>query len=309
MSAAVETASAALGAQVVRTSARRLRLGRTGVIALVMLLAVVAIAVFAPLLAPHDPNQSDLLTAYAPPSNSHWLGTDATGRDIAARLMYGARTSLLGPIAIVALSVLVGVPLALTAAWRGGSVSFLIIRALDIVFAVPGLLLAILAVSLFGPGLPAAVISLAIAYLPYVGRLTVTAAQRERRLPYVEALTVQGVSVLKITFRHMLRNLAPVLAGQATIAFAYALIDLASLSFLGLAVQAPQADWGVLVSDRDSVLQGHPMQVTAAAVLVVVTVLSLFVLGARLSGERPRRRPRKVRQTAGHARATEAASV
>jgi peptide/nickel transport system permease protein len=216
------------------------------------------------------------------------LGTDATGRDIASRLMYGARTSLLGPAAIVALSVLIGVPLALVAAWWGGPVAFVITRALDIVFAIPGLLLAILAVSVFGPGLSAAVIALAIAYLPYVGRLTVTAAEAERRQPYVGALTVQGQSVFSITARHMLRNLAPILAGQATVGFAYALIDLASLSFLGLAVQAPKSDWGVLVSDRDSLLQGHPLQVNAAAILVVATVLSLFVLAARLSGEKPR---------------------
>lgn len=264
------------------------RLGVTGTLAAAVVTLVVLMAVFAPLLAPADPNHSDLLSPYAPMSGAHWLGTDATGRDIASRLMYGARTSLLGPAAIVALSVLVGVPLALVSAWWGGVVAFVITRALDIVFAIPGLLLAILAVSVFGPGLSAAVIALAIAYLPYVGRLTVTAALTERRQPYVAALTVQGQSVFSITARHMLRNLAPILAGQATVGFAYALIDLASLSFLGLAVQAPKSDWGVLVSDRNSLLQGHPTQVNAAAFLVVITVLSLFVLGARLSGENPR---------------------
>jgi peptide/nickel transport system permease protein len=272
-----------------RPAARRAgpTLGPAGWLALVVVLVVVVVAVFAPLIAPHDPLQGDLLTPFARPSGAHWLGTDATGRDIASRLIYGSRTSLLGPLAIVALSLAVGVPLALVAAWQGGAVSFAISRLLDVVFAIPGILLAILAVSLFGPGLGAAVIALAIAYLPYVARLAVTAAERERRLPYVRVLTVQGHSAFRITTRHMLRNLAPVIAGQATVTFAYALIDLASLSFLGLAVQAPQADWGVLVSDRDAVLKGHSIQVVAAGVVIVVTVMALFVLGSRLSGERP----------------------
>jgi len=269
---------------------RRLRLGVTGWLALAVVGFAVLLAAAAPLLAPADPNHGDLLSAFAPPSAAHWLGTDATGRDIASRLMVGARTSLLGPAAIVGLSLLVGIPLALAAAWYRGAASFLIARALDIVFSVPGLLLAILAVALFGPGLWPAVLSLAVAYLPYVARLTMTAAEQERRLPYVDALSVQGQSVFKITGRHLLRNLAPVIAGQATVTFAYALIDLASLSFLGLGVQAPTSDWGVLMSDRDAVLQGHPGQVAAAGVLVVATVLSLFVLGSRLSGEKPGRR-------------------
>jgi peptide/nickel transport system permease protein len=281
----------------------RLQLGVTGWAAAIVLVVVVLMAVFAPVLAPHDPNAGDLLSAYADPSFEHWLGTDSTGRDVASRVLYGAGTSLLGPAAIVVLSLLVGIPLSLAAAWFGGVVSFAITRLLDMVFAIPGLLLAILAVSLFGPGLWPAVITLAIAYLPYIGRLAVTTAEMERRLPYVQALSVQGQGVVQINLRHILRNLAPILAGNATIAFAYALIDLAGLSFLGLAVQAPQSDWGVLVSDRDALLRGHPTQVVTAAVLIVATVLSLFVIGARLTGERPSlggwlRRPKPERPTA-----------
>ncbi|MGW3960678.1 ABC transporter permease [Amycolatopsis sp. NPDC005003] len=279
--------------EVAATGRRKsLRLGFTGWLALAVVVTVALVALFAPLLAPADPDHGDLLAAFAPPSGAHWLGTDATGRDIASRLIFGARTSLLGPAVIVLLSLLVGIPLALAAAWHGGAVAWLITRVLDIVFAIPGLLLAILTIALFGPGLWPAALSLTIAYLPYVARLTTTAADHERHLPYVHALTIQGQSVVKIAGRHLLPNLAPVIIGQATITFAYALIDLASLSFLGLAVQAPTADWGVMLSDRDAILQGHPGQVIAAGTLVVATVLSLFVLGSRLSGEsvRPRRK-------------------
>lgn len=265
---------------------RRRAVGSLGVAAAVTVLVLVALmAVFAPLIAPYDPNAGDLLNPYAPPSPDHWLGTDGTGRDLFSRLVYGSRTSLLGPAAVVLAALLAGIPLALVSAWRGGTTRVVIMGVLDVVFAIPGLLLAILTVAMFGPGLGAAVLALAVAYVPYVGRLAVTAAERERRLPYIQALEVQGHGALRLNVRHVLRNLAPVLVGQASVAFAYALIDLASLSFLGLAVQAPQADWGVLASDKDALLKGHPLGVISASVLIVITVLSLFVLGSRVSGE------------------------
>ncbi|HET9655288.1 MAG TPA: ABC transporter permease [Kineosporiaceae bacterium] len=297
----VDPATSEAAASPPRQPLRSLRLGVSGWLALAVVVAAALMALLAPLLAPADPDHGDLLSAFAGPSGAHWLGADATGRDIASRLVFGARTSLLGPAAIVVLSLLVGIPLALAAAWHGGTIAWLITRALDIVFSIPGLLLAILTIALFGPGLWPAVVSLAVAYLPYVARLTMTAAEHERHLPYVDALSVQGQSVVRITGLHLVRNLAPVIAGQATITFAYALIDLASLSFLGLAVQAPTADWGVMLSDRDAVLQGHPGQVIAAGALVVATVLSLFVLGSRLSGDvpRPRRRLRPARISGG----------
>jgi peptide/nickel transport system permease protein len=271
-----------------RRTRRRSLLGAGGWLAVVVLVLVVLAAVFAPLIAPYDPNVGDLLNPYAGPSSDHWLGTDGTGRDVFSRLVFGARTSLLGPAAVVLLALVLGVPLALLSAWRGGMTEFAITRTLDVMFAIPGILLAILAVAMFGPGLGAAVLALAIAYLPYVGRLALTAAEGERRLPYVRALSVQGHSAWRINVRHILRNLAPVIVGQASVAFAYALIDLAGLSFLGLAVQAPQADWGVLASDKDAILKGHVLGVASASVLIVVTVLSLFVLGSRVSGEERR---------------------
>ncbi|WP_405647281.1 ABC transporter permease [Streptomyces uncialis] len=276
---------------VTRTVRRlRARLGVTGLVALAWIVLVVAGAALAPLVAPHDPDAQNLLNVYAPPGGEHPLGTDGTGRDILSRLLWGARTSLAGPVLVVLLSLVVGLPLALAAAWRGGWADALAGRFLDIVFSLPAILLAVLAVAVFRPGQTPAVLALAVAYLPYVARVARSAALRQRAMPYIAALTVQGHSATAICVRHLLPNIAPVVGAQLPIAFAGALMDLAALSFLGLAVQSPQADWGVLVNDAQAVLQGHSSQVVYAGALIVATVVALTLLGDRLAdGTRPRR--------------------
>ena len=282
----------------------RAALGPAGTAAALFLILVLLAAVLAPLVAPQDPNQGSLLEAYAGPSGAHLLGTDGIGRDILSRLVYGSRTSLLGPELVVGVALALGVPLALLAAWYGGWVDAVVARVFDLVYALPGLLLAVLAIALFGPGLMPAVVALSIAYVPFLARIVLAAARQQRVSPYVDALAVQGFGVVRITVRHILRNIAPVVLGQAAIAFGYALLDLASLSFLGLAVQAPTADWGVMVSDSNALMQGYWLPVLAPGVLIVLCVLSLTVLGARIGGERPqpylrtRRRPaaRRVEQ-------------
>ncbi|WP_063770121.1 ABC transporter permease [Streptacidiphilus melanogenes] len=262
-------------------------LGRSGMLSAAFLAVVLLAAILAPLVAPADPNQSSLLDAYAGPSGAHLLGADGIGRDLLSRLIFGARTSLLGPALVVGVSLLLGIPLALLASWYGGWVDGVIARVFDLVYALPGLLLAVLTVALFGPGLTPAVVALSIAYIPFLARIVRAAARQQRVSPYVDALAVQGFGVLRITVRHILRNIVPVVVGQAAIAFGYALLDLASLSYLGLAVQAPTADWGVMVSDSDALLKGYWFQVLAPGLLIVLTVLALTVLGARISGEKP----------------------
>jgi peptide/nickel transport system permease protein len=263
----------------------RRRFGPAGLLALGVVGLFVLIAVGAPWIAPHDPTATDLLAAYRPPSGAHLLGTDATGRDIFSRLIWGARTSLVGPAAVIALSLLVGVPLGLASAWRGGWLDAVVARVLDVIFSLPGILLAVLAVAVFSPGLGPAVVALSVAYLPYVGRVVRSAARQQRVQPYVAALEVQGSSGLAICVRHILPNIAGLVLAQATLAFGYALIDLASLSFLGLAVQAPAADWGVLANDSSSVLQGHPGQIVYASIAIVAAVVALITLGDRMAGD------------------------
>jgi peptide/nickel transport system permease protein len=264
--------------------ARLPRIGAVGIVSAVVIVLLALVAILAPVLKPHDPNAIDLLHPFAGPSSAHLLGTDDTGRDLLSRLIAGSRTSLVGPLLVVLLEVALGVPLALVAAWRGGFVDGVLSRVLDVIFAFPGILLAILVIAFFGAGLRSAVIALAIAHMPYLARVTRGAAIRERRLAYVAALEVQGFSAFRICARHLVPNLVPLIVAQATVSFGYVMIDLAGLSFLGLGVQPPTADWGVMVSaGEQNILAGHPAQSLYAGALIVITVCAFTLLGERLA--------------------------
>jgi peptide/nickel transport system permease protein len=258
-------------------------------------LVVVGLAVFAAifgsLLAPHDPNASDLNEAYFGPTAGHLLGFDGQGRDLLSRLLVGARTSILGPAAVVALSLLAGVALAIVAAWRGGWVDSVISIAMDILFAFPGILLAVLGAAVFGASLTAAAASLAVAYTPYVARILRSAAVRERAREYIAAGEVQGLSAWAICARHLVPNVAPMIVSQGTLLFGYAMVDLAAVSFIGLGVQAPQSDWGVMVSTgQPGVLQGYPAESLSAGLCIVAVVVAVNLLGERLAERSEERR-------------------
>ncbi|MCX4671313.1 ABC transporter permease [Streptomyces sp. NBC_01381] len=253
---------------------------------------VVAAALLAPWVVPHDPNAVDLGDALAGPSADHPLGVDAAGRDTLSRLLLGARTSLLGPLGVVVFATLAGVAVGTAAAWRGGWLDSVLSRSTELVFAFPGLLLAILIISVYGEGLLAPVIALAVAYLPYVSRLTRSLVLAERERPYISAYLVQGHSALQICLRHVLPNIAPVVLAQATINFGYALMDLAGLSFLGLGVPPLTPDWGRMVFDGQTAVQhGYPLSAVLPCVLIVLTVVAFNVVGERWADRVARRTP------------------
>lgn len=260
------------------------RLGVIGVIAAVVLTAIVIAAAFATWLAPADPNAPDLLAALSGPTPAHLLGADALGRDILSRLMHGAQVTLAGPGLVIVLSTIVGTALALVAAWCGGRVDAVIVWVLDILFAVPGIVFALIAVAIWGPSLFTVVCGLAVAYIPYVARVVRGAALRERNLPYVSAAWLQGHSGFGITTTQILRNVQPIVIAQAVSSLGFAVIDLAAVSFLGLGVQPPTADLGLMVkSGFDSTLRGHPGEAIAAGTLIVLIVWCVTVLGDRLT--------------------------
>lgn len=266
-----------------RATGRFRSLGPAGMASAVVLLVALIAAVFGPMLAPHDPNLPNLSLAFVGPTGGHPLGFDFQGRDVLSRLLAGAQSSLLGPLLVVAMAMVAGVLLAIASAWRGGAVDAALSSALDIVFAFPGILLAVLATAVFGAGLTAASIALAVAYMPYVARVIRGAALRERARPYVAALEVQGVSATSICARHLVPNLVPLIVAQSTIMFGYAMVDLAAISFLGLGVQPPAPNWGVMISENQTgIPQGYPLPALLAGACIVVVVIAVNVLGERL---------------------------
>jgi peptide/nickel transport system permease protein len=269
--------------------ARRSRTGRQGrfsptlIISAAVIAAAAVVAIAGPLLAPYNPDLPQLSQYFVGPTPDHLLGFDAQGRDVLSRLLYGARTSMIGPVAVTLICMTLGSLLAVTAAWRGGAYDAVIGSGLDIVFAFPGILLAVLAAAVFGAGLVAPVLALSVAYTPYVARVLRGAALRERAQPYVAALEVQGASSIAICLRHLIPNMLHLIVAQATTLFGYAMVDLAAISFLGLGVQPPAADWGVMVSEnQQGIIQGYPIPSLAAGLCIVVVVVAFNIFGERL---------------------------
>ncbi|HVL61772.1 MAG TPA: ABC transporter permease [Microbacterium sp.] len=260
------------------------RLGIAGCTAAGILLVIALAATFAPIVAPYDPDYPDLLASLSGPSPAHLLGTDALGRDILSRLIWGSRITLAGPGLVILIATVVGTLLALLAAWRGGRTDTGISWFLDVLFSVPGIVFGLIAVAIWGPSLATVVGGLAIAYVPYVARVVRGAALRERNMPYVSAAWLQGHSGTSISFTQVLPNVQPIVVAQAVSSLGFAVIDLAALSFLGLGVQPPTADLGLMVkSGFDSVLRGHPIEAIAAGSLIVVIVCCVTIIGDRLT--------------------------
>lgn len=264
------------------TARRTARRNPLAIAALVVFGVIVIGAVAGPWIAPYPPDMLHAGPIDGPASAANLFGTDDLGRDIFSRVLVGAAPSLFGPVVVVLLSTILGVTLSITAAWFGGAVRGAVARLVDVIFAIPGLVLAVLAVAMFGKGQLAPILALSVAYIPVVARLTQTAASRELALPYIAALRIQGVSNAAICFRHLVPALIPVIAAQATVGFGYAMLDLAAISFLGLGAQPPSADWGSMIAGgQPGLLQGAPEQSVFPAALIVVTVLAVGVLGAR----------------------------
>jgi peptide/nickel transport system permease protein len=241
----------------------------------VILLVIVCCALFAPWLAPHNPNTIHLFNPYTPPSRGFLFGQDSAGRDILSRLIYGARLSLLGPAIVVGIAFVVGVPLGFLAAYRGGFIDGLISRVFDVVFAFPPLLLAVVIVATFGASFITAVFAVAITYIPLMGRVVRSAALVERSKTYVEECRLQGYGAWRILFVHMMPNIGRVLISQTTLYFAYALLDLSALSFLGLGAQPPQIDWGGMLENANQGVFQSATGVVFPAVAIVLLVVSL----------------------------------
>jgi len=249
------------------------------VAALIVVGAVVVAAIAGPAIAPHSATAQDLATGISGPSRDHWLGTDDLGRDVFSRTIVGARTAVLGPLLVAAGAMVIGNLLGLVAGYRGGWLDTLVSRYADLVYALPALLVAIVVVGVVGGGYFTAVALLVILYSPVDTRLIRSATLVQRSQPYVEAARVSGIPARRIMLAHIWPNVLPLAVANAFLTFAFSIVSLAALSFLGLGVGPGTADWGRMLSDSRTLLFDNEWTALGPGIALVVTAASVNVVG------------------------------
>jgi peptide/nickel transport system permease protein len=247
--------------------------------------ALIAIAIVAPLIAPHDPESISTERILAAPSLGHPFGSDSLGRDVLTRVIFAFRISLLVAIGSVALAFAVGAPIGLLAGFRGGWVDAVLMRPIDLLLALPALLLAVSLIAVVGPGAIIALLAISIIYMPIIARVVRSSALVVREQPYVDGARARGASEFAIMVRHVLPNsLGPALV-QGTVLMGFAIQIEAALSFLGLGAQPPTPSLGLMLSDGRDVLTLAPW-----VEIFPGLALAMVVLGFNLVGDGVRRR-------------------
>jgi len=281
---AVEVAGASGNAgapQVVASRAvvRRLLRRPAATAGVVVVAMFVAMAIFAPWIAPYDPIATSFSTVRKAPSALHWFGTDEIGRDVLSRIVFGARASLLAGVVSVLISLAVGVPVGLLAGYAGGKTDVLISRITDAMLACPFLILAIALAAFLGPSLTNAMIAIGISATPVFIRLTRGTTLAVKAEDYVLAARAIGNGPLRIAVRHVLPNIVAPLLVQATLAIAAAVIAEASLSFLGLGQQPPQPSWGSMLNVAKNYIDNAPWMAIWPGLSIFLLVLSFNLVG------------------------------
>lgn len=252
---------------------------------LVIVFLVLLMAALAPWIAPFNPDATDPSVFLVPPawqaggSAAHLLGTDAIGRDILSRLIFGARLSLTIGLAVVTLSVMIGTVLGLTAGYFRGVFEIAVMRLMDIILTLPSLLLAIVIVAILGPGLMNAMLAVAIVVLPHYVRITRAAVISEMARDYVTAARMNGAGHLRLMFSEVLPNCTAPLIVQASLGISSAILDAAALGFLGLGAQPPSPEWGTMLADAREFVMRAWWVVTFPGLAILITVLAFNLLG------------------------------
>jgi peptide/nickel transport system permease protein len=258
---------------------RRLVRRKSAMFGLVVVVFFIAIAIAAPLVSPYDPIATSWLTVRKAPSAAHWFGTDEIGRDVLARVIYGARASLLAGVVSVAIALGFGVPIGLVSGYVGRWLDGLLMRITDAMLAMPFLILAIALAAFLGPSLTNAMIAIGISATPIFIRLTRAQALSVKVEDYVEAAKALGNPHWRILLRHILPNILPPLMVQATLAVAQAIIAEASLSFLGLGQQPPAPSWGSMLNTAKNFLEQAPWMALWPGLAIFLAVLAFNLLG------------------------------
>lgn len=262
-----------------RRALRRLIKRKGAVVGLAVISIFILLALFAPLIVPYDPIATSWSAVRKPPSALHWFGTDELGRDVLARVVYGARASLLAGGISVGIALTIGVPLGLISGYRGGFIDALISRITDAMLACPFLILAIALAAFLGPSLRNAMIAIGVSATPVFVRLTRGQVMSVKVEDYVEAARAMGNPRWRIALFHILPNVLPALLVQATLSIAAAIIAEAALSFLGLGQQPPQPSWGSMLNAAQRFLSNAPWMAIWPGLAIFLVVLSLNLVG------------------------------
>jgi dipeptide transport system permease protein len=261
------------------------RENKGAVVGLTLVLMVVALAVFANFIAPYSPIEQFRDAVRAPPVWQHggsWrfiLGTDGAGRDMLSRLIYGARVSLFIGLAVMSVSFVIGVVLGLVSAMTGSVADTIITRVMDLILAVPSLVMAVLVVAVLGPSLTNTIVAVTIVYLPRYVRLVRASAMGELNKDYVMAAKVAGVRKLRLMFVTILPNCLSPLIVQAALGVSDAILEAAGLGFLGLGAQPPTPEWGSMLADSREFIRSDPWIVTLPGLAILITVIAINLTG------------------------------
>jgi peptide/nickel transport system permease protein len=270
---------------------------RAALVSLIFLVAVLLVALLAPHISPHDPYEAERLARNKPPlTEGYLLGSDSNGRDILTRLLYGGRISLTVGFLPTFLAMLISLGLGLLAGFFGGWVDQVIMRTLDAFFAVPLVLLAIAIAGVLQPGVTTEIIAITVVLIPYISRIVRTSTLQVISQPYIEAATAGGANTWAIVFRYVFPNMISPVIVYATTLVGLMIVVGSGLSFLGLGVQPPDADWGTMVSDGRVVLKKAPHATIFPGLVIVLVALAFNFVG---DGLRDALDPKTVARKAG----------
>lgn len=258
---------------------RRFLQNRLAVLGAAVLLFLIAGAVMAPVIAPHDPLLIDGTVRLTPPGGNHLLGTDEFGRDLLSRILYGGRISLQVGALSVATAMLIGVPLGLVSGYYGGWLDQAASRLMDVFFAFPSILLAIGLMSMLGASLTNMTLAIAIVFMPTFARITRAAALEVRHTDYVQAAAALGARDVRVMIRHVLPNTLAPITVQATLGLGYAILAEASLSYLGLGTAPPTPAWGMMVYSGRGFMEQAPWVAVFPGLAIMLTVMAFNLCG------------------------------